>query len=86
MVPNVDLVLSVAEERTRDIYRRAEVNRLLRDAGLSQTRRPCYRTGRLFSLVGHTLVAVGRWLESSDVPPIAPGAELTRTEKARPNH
>jgi hypothetical protein len=75
ITPNLDLVLSVAEDRTRQVHRRVKVDGLLREAGLSRPSARSRRMRRLLSIMGHTLIILGKRLEACGMQSVAAAVE-----------
>jgi len=83
-VPNYYLAQRLAEQRLRDCQRKAEMRRMLQQAGVDQRGWLALGACKLLSGLGCLLVALGRWLERVARSPVAPSAGLPRVSSASP--
>jgi hypothetical protein len=66
--PSIDVAQRVAEERLQDCLRKAETDRVLREAGIDRRGWASRMACRLLYRLGHVLVALGQRLEAYELP------------------
>jgi hypothetical protein len=83
-VPNYYLAQRLAEQRMRDCQRKAEMRRMLQQAGVDQQGWLAFHVCKLLSGLGWLLVALGRRLERVARSPVVPSAALPRVSSVLP--
>lgn len=80
--PSVDVAQRVAEERLQDCLRKAETDRVLREAGIDRRGWASRLACELLCGLGHVLVALGQRLEAYALPAAGASANVHTSRPA----